>query len=307
MDWIREELALDPERSCQEIGELLRSTLQRLERSGAIVGLSGGLDSAVVAYLCVRAFGPDRVTLLNLPERDSKAIHQQHARRIADDLRVELQTLDITPVLEAADAYDLLPIRHLPGQRLRGLAVRVGEMIERRDRENGFLAQRLRPSPNTMVARGNAYASIKHRMRMVLLYHHAEIANLLVVGAANRTEWLTGTFSQWGCDQCADIMPILHLYRSQLPPLAEYLGVPEPVRTKRADPDIIPGLHDKEALLGSFDQADQILWGLENGVDLEALSKGFGPEAVERIASLLELSRHMRESPYTVTADEAMD
>jgi NH3-dependent NAD+ synthetase len=67
----------------------------------------------------------------------------------------------------------------------------------------------------------------------------------------------------------------------------------------------MPGLHDKEALIGSFDQADQILWGLEHGVDREALCEGLGKEAVEHIASLLALSRFMREAPYTVTTDTA--
>jgi NAD+ synthase len=63
----------------------------------------------------------------------------------------------------------------------------------------------------------------------------------MVVGAANRTEWLTGTFSKWGIDHCADIMPLLHLYRSQLEKIAEYIHVPEPIRKKAADPDVMPG------------------------------------------------------------------
>jgi NAD+ synthase len=135
---------------------------------------------------------------------------------------------------------------------------------------------------------------------MVLLYHHAEVSNLMVVGAANKTEVLTGTFSKWGCDQCADVMPIMHLYRSQLMPIAEYLRIPERVRTKPADPDVMPGVSDKGQLLGSFVVADQILWGLENGVGLSEMRTSFGQEAVERIVTLWELSRHMRESPYNV-------
>jgi NAD+ synthase len=229
--------------------------------------------------------------------------HQQHARLIAADLGIELQNTDITPILQAAGAYDLLPLHYVPGQRLRELAVLVGKRLEQRDKEESFLVRRLRATPNTLISKGNAYASIKHRTRMVLLYAHAEVAHLMVVGAANRTELLTGTFSQWGCDQCADVMPIVHLYRSQLPPLANYLGVPEPVRNKDADPDVMPGLRDKEALIGSFDQADQILWGLEHGVDREALCEEFGKDAVEHIALLLELSRFMRETPYTVMTE----
>jgi NAD+ synthase len=141
---------------------------------------------------------------------------------------------------------------------------------------------------------------IKHRLRMILLYQEAEIRNLMVVGAANRTEWLTGTFSQWGCDQCADVMPILHLYRSQLDPLAAYLGVPDEIRAKPADPDVMPGIDDKEALLGSFEVVDQILWGLENEVERAELVDAYGLRDVEHIEVLVELSRPMRAAPFTV-------
>jgi NAD+ synthase len=133
-----------------------------------------------------------------------------------------------------------------------------------------------------------------------MLYHYANINNLMVVGAANRTELLTGTFSQWGCDQCADVMPIVHLYRSQVEALAEYLKVPESVRNKPADPDIIPGLADKEEFLGSFSTADQILWGLESGIPTDALKQQFGETEVTRIVSLVDGSRFMRQSPATL-------
>jgi len=80
---------------------------------------------------------------------------------------------------------------------------------------------------------------------------------------------MTGTFTQFGCDHCADIMPLLHLYRSQLVPQAEYLNLPQEILSKKADPDVLPGLDDKGALLRSFDIVDQILWCLENEVSLE--------------------------------------
>jgi NAD+ synthase len=135
---------------------------------------------------------------------------------------------------------------------------------------------------------------------MVILYHHAIINNLMVVGAANKTELLTGTFSQWGCDQCADVMPVIHLYRTQLEALAEYLKIPDCIRSKPADPDIIPGVDDKGELLGSFYIADQILWGFEHGVSDESLRDRFGIVEVDRISNLYEASRFMREAPYSM-------
>jgi NAD+ synthase len=298
VEWIRDRLKLDPEATCLQIERLLKDKLQSLHRDGILVGLSGGLDSAVVASLAVRSVGRDKVTLLNLPDRDSKDLHQLHAALVADALGVELQVRELTPILEVVGAYDLLPLKYVPGRKARGWLVRLGKALVLGRNQVDVLAARLQPASHSLVAKGNAYAIVKHRMRMVLFYYYAEIANLMVVGAANKTEWLTGTFAQWGCDQCADVMPVLHLYRSQLESLADYLGLPEPVRSKPADPDVMPGIEDKGKLLGSFEQADVILWGLENGVEVEKLAACFGQQEVERIQALFKLSAHMRQVPY---------
>jgi NAD+ synthase len=299
MTWILERLTIDPATVCAQIEQLLRNTLQEMERSGAVLGLSGGLDSAVVAYLTARALGPDKVTALNLPDRDSKALHQQHAQEIAEELGMRLLTRDITAILQAMGVYDLLPIGSLPGRALKHLAVRLGRSVTGLGRAEDMLAARLRPQANSLLAKANAYAMAKHRLRMLLLYQQAEIEDAMVVGAANRTEWLTGTFALWGCDHCADVMPIIHLYRSQLPSLAVYLGVPQIIRSKPADPDMVPGADDKEPL-GSFDVTDQILWGLENGVERDQLVQAFGEDQVQHIETLHVLSRPMREAPYGV-------
>jgi NAD+ synthase len=303
VNWIRDRLQLDPEAACLQIERLLEDKLAALKREGILVGLSGGLDSAVVACLAVRSVGREKVTLVNLPEQDSKPVHRRHAKLVADTLGIELQVLDLSPILKAAGSYGLLPLRYAPGQRARGWLVRLGEVFMLDRRKVDMLAARLQPEPHSLVAKANAYVNIKHRMRAALLYEYAEVANLMVVGAANKTEWLTGTFVQWGCDQCADVMPIVHLYRSQLETLADYLGLPEPVRTKPADPDVMPGIEDKGKLLGSFEQADAILWGLEHEVDVDELADCFGQEEVERIQSLFELSAHMRKVPYGLQID----
>ena len=299
MTWILERLTVDPMAVCTQIEQLLQSKLQDMERSGAVLGLSGGLDSAVVAYLTARALGPENVTALSLPDRDSKALHRQHAQRVAEQMGISLQTRDITPILQAMGVYDLLPIGSLPGHMLKRLAVSVAKSLSGLGRPEDLLAARLRPQANSLLAKANAYAMAKHRVRMLLLYQQAEITNGIVVGAANKTEWQTGTFCLWGCDHCADVMPIIHLYRSQLPSLGAYLGVPEDILSKPADPDMVPGADDKE-LLGSFAETDQILWGLENGVKRGELVRDFGQDAVQHIETLYELSRPMREAPYGV-------
>lgn len=293
-------LKLDPAESSAAIEALLRRKLDDLAKDGILIGLSGGLDSAITAYLSVRALGSEKVRLLNLPDRDSKAIHRQHAALVARELGIALQVREITPILETMGVYNHLPTSILPSKKLRAMAIRLGKGLAGINRPEELLQARFRAAPNSLAARGKAYAMAKHRLRMVLLYDEAEAANLMVVGAANRTELLTGTFSLWGCDQCADVMPIVHLYRSQLPVLAEYLQVPLAVRSKSADPDILPGVDNKETLLGSFEQIDHILYGFENGIERTALVDSYGLEVVQRVEILIRLSRPMRESPYSL-------
>jgi NAD+ synthase len=299
MDRIDARLTIDPEATTGEIVAFLQRQWSVLGKDGAILGLSGGMDSAIAAYLSARAMGRENVRLLNLPERDSKRVHRQHAQLIADKLGIQLEIRDITPILDEIGVYKLMPGGSVAGRRVKSLAVKFGKTLQGLDAKS-ILKARLRPEPDSLTARGNAYAMAKHRVRMLLLYQEADVSNLMVVGAANKTEFMTGTFSQWGCDRCADVMPLLHLYRSQLHPLAEFLGVPEVIVEKAADPDVMPGVDDKAELLGSFDVADRILIGLEEKLSREELCQQFGKEIVDRIAKLVTLSEPMRESPYMV-------
>jgi len=300
MDWTQSALDFDPQQSVNEISDLIKSNFQRLNRKIAVLGLSGGLDSSLTATLAVHSLGKDRVKAYYLPEIDSKPIHRKHALILSSHLGINLNMVKISPVLRKLGIYRLLPLRFIPSRILKRKAVEYGkrEFISQTNGE--ILSMRLASSGGPWVARANAYICAKHRMRMVLLYKEAEHSRGIVIGAANRTEWMTGTFTQWGCDHCADVMPILHLYRSQLIPLAEHLGLPVEILNKKADPDILPGLDDKGELLGSFRDADLILWGLENQIPRSDLENKFGKEKVYYIRTLVQNSTHYREAPYSL-------
>ena len=300
MDPTKGNVEIDPQTTSQQIEAFLRRKLEELGKQGIIIAISGGFDSALAAYLSVRALGSENVRLLNMPERDSKPIHRRHAQLVASELGIDLAVREITSILDEAGIYSLLPISAVPGRAIRDSIVRLGKSLLGLESGTSILEARFQPEPDSLLAKGKAYAMSKHRLRMLLLYEQAEIFNLMVVGAANRTEFETGTFVQWGCDQCADVMPLIHLYRSQLYPLARFLGIPSAILEKAADPDILPGLNDKEALLGSFSEVDGILFGLQNGVPREELNSRYGQVAVDQIASLVVRSRPIRESPYSI-------
>lgn len=300
MDWNDNPLLFDVESTCDEVSNFIESKRRELNRNGILIGLSGGLDSGIVAYLSALKVEKTRINCLYLPDNDSNGTHYKDAVLIANKLKISLNTRDITPILASAGVYELIPLRFAPGRKAKELLVKFGKGIEGIANDN-LMNTRLSPKPGSLAAKGVAYGMIKHRIRMVMLYQFAEIHNLLVVGAANKTEVLTGSFSQWGCDQCADIMPVSHLYRSQLERLALYLEIPERIRKKPADPDIIPGIDDKEKLIGSFEIVDHILWGFEHGLDKKTLSNRFGEEDVNRVASLYEKFGFMQRIPYTIS------
>jgi NAD+ synthase len=293
-------LRIVPEETIRSITRFISRRFRQLHREVAVLGLSGGLDSSLAAALTVSSLGPERVRLYYLPERDSKPLHRKHAMIIAEEFGPELKIISLTPALRSLRIYSLLPFNFVPGRKLKAQVVKFGRRKFQLNSQGEILRIRLAGSGNTWIRRANAYISAKHRLRALVLYREAERLNGMVVGAANRTEWLTGTFTHWGCDHCADIMPLLHLYRSQLEILARYLELPEQIISKKADPDVIPGLDDKEDFLGSFEVADQILWGIENGVPVTELAERFGQEKTLFIKSIMGESAYYRETPYSL-------
>jgi NAD+ synthase len=287
------------------IGEFIRRSSEELEREGVILGLSGGIDSALVAGLCVRAVGPEKVLAVIMPEKDSDPRHISDARHVAGVLGIEARVIDITPYLKKFGAYKLSPFRGIPLPRgVRGALTRKAyKYYERKTGETPFSASiagfRDRAF-GSYLRKGNAFYRIKHRVRMLLLYLHAELENRLVVGAANKTEYLTGFFVKHGCDDAADIMPILGLYKTQVRELAEYLDVPPEIRRKPPSPDIIVGITDEQAIGIPYEKLDLVLAAVEKGWETGEIARALEMEekTVRYAAGLTEKSEHMR-TTYT--------
>jgi len=136
---------------------------------------------------------------------------------------------------------------------------------------------------------------------MVFLYFRAERMNLMVAGAANRTEVLTGIYSRFGVDDCADIMPVGGLLRTEVLRLAEHLDVPAYIRSKTPAPGIIPGVTDKYRYLLGLDShvLDEMLEALDSGAAPADVAAGTGVDIgdVERVVAAMAAARAMRAVP----------
>lgn len=301
LEELKAKMKIKPEKVALSLENFIREHTEKLEREGVILGLSGGLDSAVLLSLCRQALGPKKVLALIMPEKDSKKEHTKDALNFAQKLGIETKLIDLTPYLKELGIYKLFPFDKIPSWGgLKGNIVKKAyQFYERKagkipfsDSLLGFKGKEY----NLYLKKSNAYYRIKHRLRMVLLYLYGEMENRLVVGAANKSEYRIGFFVKHGCDDATDIMPLLNLYKTQVRELARYLKIPSGIIQKPPSPDIIPGITDEEALRISYEKLDLILLALEKGWKVSEIVKVLEIEEdrIMDIKNMIQKSEHMR-------------
>jgi NAD+ synthase len=288
---LRLQMKIKPEEVSLSLENFIREHVEKLERDGVILGLSGGIDSAVLSTLCKKAVGPERTLALLMPEKDSEDEHIRDALDFAKELGIEAKLINLTPYLKKLGVYRL---------KLRGsLIKRAYHFYERKTGENPFSASIAGVKGKefgSFISHKVAYYRIKHRMRMILLYYHGELENRLVVGAANKSEYEIGYFVKHGCDDATDIMPLIHLYKTQVRNLARYLNIPSRIIEKPPSPDILPGVIDEEAIGISYEKLDLILLALEKGWEIVEIAQTLEIEEkkVIDVKNLIQKSEHMR-------------
>jgi NAD+ synthase len=286
-----------------QIEKFIRENLLEFQRDGVILGMSGGVDSSLVATLAVRALGSEKVLALLLPERDSSPSSKDDALLEINRLGIEYREIDLTPFLKKFGIYRLVPLKILGFRSFKESVVRkqhdnqkeeIGEMPFKA----GLLGTKNLGKSKGLIDAGNAYTRVKHRMRLVTLYYIADLENRMVLGTTNKSESLTGFVVKWG-DNVADIEPILPLYKTQVWQLAKYLGVSQKIIDKAPSPDLIPGIVDEIALGIEYKKLDQILYYIEKGWDnVQVISECEAKEEqINHVRELLSRSQHLRKFP----------
>ncbi len=300
-------LNLDWARETQNISAALRSLVSRtFKRRGAVVALSGGIDSSVVAALCVRALGKERVFGLLMPEKDSSAETLQLSRLIADHLEIPTTHEDITGILETLGCYRrrdeaIKSVIAEYGPDYKCKIVLPGVIDDDKYRIFSVVAQA--PDGNRIKARltPSAYLQIvaagnfKQRVRKMLEYYHADRLNYAVTGTPNRQEYDQGFFVKLG-DGAADVKPIAHLYKTQVYRLAKFLNIPDQIQQRPPTTDTYSMPQSQEEFYFSlpYDKMDLCLYGKNHNVPPKDVGEAVGltPEQVKRVYLDIENKRN---------------
>jgi NAD+ synthase len=299
-------LTIDAAKVAAHIEETLKTqVLTTLRRRGIVVGLSGGIDSSVVTALAVRAFGPERVVVLLMPERDSASESAMLARLLADKLGVPTVLEELHEILAAAGCY------RRQDEAIRSVFPEYGEGYRFKITLPSILdSNRLNiseltiesPTGERKSSRMSAAAylqmiaatNFKQRFRKLMEYYHADRMNYAVAGTPNRLEYDQGFFVKQG-DGAADVKPIAHLYKSQVYALAEYLGVPEEIRQRPPTTDTfsLPQTQEEFYYALPYDKMDLCLYAHNHGVPAAEVAPtvGLTADQVERVFKDIDQKR----------------
>ena len=317
---VREMLKIDAEREAAIVQDFMRAQMKEtLKKDGIIVGVSGGIDSAVVAALAVEAVGKDNVFGLILPEKDSSPDSARFAQLVVDDLGIRHKKIDLTASVGSFEAYAVRDeiIRSIFPEYNEDykLNITLPQNLLEVDRYNFYTLHIDDGKGNTGKKRLKkdqflgitAAANVKIRSRMIALYFHGEQMNYMVAGTTNKTEFLLGDFCKFG-DGGTDVECVSHLYKTQIYQLGELLGSPKEIMDRTPSPDTFSlAVSDKDFYFClPFDILDPRLFAWEYKVDKDAIAGELGltVEQIDRVYKDFESKHsttdHIRQLPYAM-------
>lgn len=280
----------------EKLPQFIRETVfDTLNKEGIVIGVSGGVDSALIATLAQKALGPDRVYGLILPEKESSPASRELALRLCKKLRIPYSEVPITPMLESFGIYakkeallkELFPqydpevhttnLFLPPGIASRSLlalpSIRLSD-------ESGSITTRRLSAPQYLNL--ISLQNVKQRTRMIVVYMQAEKMNYVVSGTTNKSELLTGYFVKFG-DGGVDIEPIADLYKLQVYKLSELLHIDKTIISRAPSPDTWSHFTSDEDfyLRMPYGILDQLLYAEEHHLPTDVILKNTGLDAGE--------------------------
>lgn len=285
MSFSKNSINIDPPAEAEKIvARLKRDFVYTLRKRGAVVGVSGGVDSAVVLALCAKAFGPERVLAVMMPEKESSPENIVLGKKLIEKLDTEYVVEDITAALIGFGCYQrrdqaIKEVFPEYDSSCKAMLVLAHDVLEK-DGLNFFHLKiisatgekkpvRLLPETCLQII---AATNFKQRCRMCMLYHHAERRNYGVAGTANKNERELGFLVKFG-DGGVDLNPIAHLFKTQIYQLAEYLDIPREIRERTPTSDTYGAEQTQEEFFFKMPFAilDRVWQAWEMGVSEESI------------------------------------
>jgi NAD+ synthase len=315
---IKREMLKNSDHLKERLSAFIRQTVRdQFKKEGIIIGVSGGIDSAVIAALAVDALGSDRVFGLILPEKESSPSSRELGIDLCKTLKIRYEEVPLTPILESFGIYsrketlikELFP-HYDPAIHTTSLSRPSMTAAERVLNIPSLVLLKNQEVIGTKRLSGSQFLyilslqNVKQRTRMIVEYMYSEKMNYAVCGTTNKTELLTGFFVKYG-DGGVDLEPIANCYKLQVYKLAELLNIDTRIIARAPSPDTWSHYTTDEevSLRLPYDILDQLLYAEEHHLPPEVVRKSTNLDmqqiewANKHINSLKNAARVIQSSP----------